>query len=1329
MKLNPINLKAALARSRRREEADPGFHAGTPPPHVVGYGGGERGVALVITLLMLAVITFMTVTFLTLSTREKGAVTTATDQTVARLAADSALERAKAELLAGILSTKNAANFGLMVSTNFVNLGGFDPGAYDQRTNVNYDYRQGGGLLNAADRLQNLANLLYDPRVPVAVTNRLLGSNEFRFFINLNRNVRSGTNVFDPTGVQPMLDNAGNLVPLFPGPGFASNYYVGDPQWIGGLERPDLTHSSTNKFLYRYAFITVPTGKTLDVNYSYNQALRPDKALLSPFGRDYFRNQGVGTWELNLASFFYDLNTNMYAGGGQYTSFLNPNSGVITWGGNPFVDALDFYRYRLNGPRKDPLYQYNAADAVYRTTLNNVANLYGGPGVNAFTTDFFDGYSAGPLVMTSGKPFVTDPDVGRVSSAWPGADNPYHFFTTQEFFDPAKTSVPFVRQLSSVSTSNSSYDQNTFYRMLEELGTDSAPEDPGKLNLNYKNTGGFAATNFVAWTPEDFFTNAADKLLKQYTAEWLGANLEAYTNSFGTNRAFGVADIPVYIGSNFVYRASVHRLLQLAANLVDATTNRAAALGADFPSVFKPVFQRDVNNNVFIAGYRQVDTVSGTADPRFSIPLDLSNSSQAALVQPDDNIYGVPWVIAAKKGWPNFNEVAMESVFEVTRKLEITRSRASAQADTRPQDDPTAKTNMLFLLGVSSTLGVEAWNSYATNYNRPVQIVAAADFSMVLTNSYGYRLSLPPNSGVVVVTNLAAGSWPANNNQPNNNPSVIVPLLTNITLLPISAYQFPPNVAGFTTNWASAWQVVQDNQPGLQAQWGLLVTNRLRFIMLDTLTGRVIDYVQLNNLTGMTNLSEVIRDGDLARGYDGLWSTNPVAGSSIPRGIYNQIIVSMGAAGGVQVDRDKWRNSSKIPYTDQVQLEIDKFAALYKKGTAYGAGLKNTNEVVQVPFTPTKKYYQYLTWQVNDPLVHYTVGDLTDLARPGDIWYPLLPPTTNTPPVSTLGLGRLNDRYQPWGGNPGQATDPDKYNPALKDPLMRSSDDWNFPTNKYPNLGWLGRVHRGSPWQTVYMKAGGVDGAKWQKWTGNGDPNDAARAQPASDRSLFDLFTTAINENAARGQLPINQSGLAAWSAVFGGLVALTNSSTEAQLNGVGNGGIPLVRFDPLLIQPAGAYDAANTNAWPALVKLVEGINRERANTNNHPSQTFTRLGDIVSVPELTEKSPFLNTNSAAALQLGLNDQAYEWLPQQVISLLRVGEPRFVIYSYGQALRPADNSVYTAGGAFFGMVTNYEIAAEVATRAVVRVEGSPVPGGPGYPPHIVVESFNQLPPD
>jgi len=235
---------------------------------------------------------------------------------------------------------------------------------------------------------------------------------------------------------------------------------------------------------------------------------------------------------------------------------------------------------------------------------------------------------------------------------------------------------------------------------------------------------------------------------------------------------------------------------------------------------------------------------------------------------------------------------------------------------------------------------------------------------------------------------------------------------------------------------------------------------------------------------------------------------------------------------------------------------------------------------------------------------------------------------------------------------------------------------------------------------------------------------------PVNDWFLFDLFTTAPNQNATRGQLSINQTGLAAWSALLGGVIVLTNTSTDENLDEVP----PLVTFNPINIEPAGVFDPYSPNLWPPLARIVNAINSVRA-TNVNYRGTFPRLGDILAVPELTVASPFLNQNSALQMQRGINDAVYERIPQQILSLLQVGEPRFVIYAYGQALKPADRSIVTSGP-FFGLCTNYQITAEVATRTVIRVAGNPDPNNVNhpdplkrYPPHIVVESFNTLPPD
>src|SRR6266508_3830912 len=146
----------------------------------------QQGVALVITLIMLSVITFMAVTFLAVSRREAGSVNVTRDQTTARLAAETGQARVGAELLAVILGTTNAYNFDLLVSTNYLSPVGYDPAAQTigipNVTNVNYRYANGNPVAGN-DALQNLANLWYNARPPVFIkTNRNQTTPpEFRF--------------------------------------------------------------------------------------------------------------------------------------------------------------------------------------------------------------------------------------------------------------------------------------------------------------------------------------------------------------------------------------------------------------------------------------------------------------------------------------------------------------------------------------------------------------------------------------------------------------------------------------------------------------------------------------------------------------------------------------------------------------------------------------------------------------------------------------------------------------------------------------------------------------------------------------------------------------------------------------------------------------------------------------------------------------------------------------------------------------------------------------------------------------------------------------------
>lgn len=1299
----------------------------------------QRGIALVVTLILLSVVTFLAVAFLFLARRERGAVATTVDMTAARRAADAATDHARAQIIASIIDSRNQFNYGLMVSTNFVNKDGFISGNASL-TNVNYNYANGNPLQAGApnyDLERNIANLFYSPRPPVFIrTDRTSPVLDFRFYHDLNNSRRFDTNglmveIANNGAIMNTRDTNGNKIPL-------TNFFVGDPEWVGVLERPDRPHSASNKFVMRWCFIVVPSGKTLDVNTLHNQSKFP-----APTADGFSRNMGMGPWEMNLASFLVDLNTNVWqhnpGGPGSLPgALINPTpyfydtTLALSSQGTAFEDALSLTRYRYGGD--------------WRNNLKSVFQLYGPAGEVAFGRDGADGYGCGPLLLTNTTMTLDGDTPARVRFGWPGAENPNHFFTTQDLFDRTKTTGggqkpprSFVdRLLNAGYYGVGQYDRYTYYRLLSQLGTDS-PTDPtvtNKLHLNYVNvdSGGHVIpdmqTNFVAWTNAlEFFTNAADRLLRASFADTNANRL-----NFGVATNLSLANIPVFVNNRFVYAPSVHRILQVTANIWESTTvNRtlgAPAIVQDLPSVFRPTFRKMPNGDIYVTGFREVGVLSGgTSDPRFSIPLDLGDASVANGLAPGDhdiNVYGVPWVIGAKKGLPNFNEFAMQSISQVTRKIQVRRPSLTAR--------PNA-TNQLFIVGVSNIFAFEAWNSYRTPFSNAVQIVVAND----MTLGFNYTNSpndMPPdmrgsaraiNLTMTALTNIAARAWSGYGNRISipARASFAVPLQTNITFQQDSFFRFEPTPA-FTTNMnvgVGLYRGYEQTGRFPIPQFTFSVSNRIRFIMIDTASQRVIDYVQLGDLNGARNLSaeatessETFIDGNtgLSQNETIFWQTNRIGGNALPNppmGVINQIQASLG-----NINVPDW-NAFGIGQASgrTKQKEIDAFRNFMGLGTLYGTGEVSTNTDMQAPFTPTRKTSQYISWQANDPLVHYTAGDLANLSRGSGIVRE--PPNGPIAPIKNIGV--LNDRFEPWGGRPASggapASDIEKFSLEAKDPGIKTSDNWDFPTNKFATLGLLGRVHRGTPWQTVYLKANDVNATQWAKWTGNANTRDATNTRPVMDRVLVDVFTTAIDQNTTRGQFNINQTGLAAMSALLGGVIGLTNSSTDAELQSTP----PQVNLQPFIINPAGTDLAGPTNS--ILGKIHEAVNRTRAAAPFNGS--FKRLGDILAVPELTTASPLLNTNSQVQLQEGINDAVYERLPQQLLGLMRGGDqPSFTIYSYGQALHPANRSIVTSGP-YFGLCTNYQITAEFATRTVVEVQNAPTA------PKVVVKSFNILPPE
>ena len=714
-------------------------------------------------------------------------------------------------------------------------------------------------------------------------------------------------------------------------------------------------------------------------------------------------------------------------------------------------------------------------------------------------------------------------------------------------------------------------------------------------------TGSVAQTLDVT-DPLGFFTNAASRFLSSE----LNLNLTRI-EIYPTNQ----------------YTPAVQRLLQVAANIYDATSTNY------YPTIFRPLFSSDASGNLFITGYINVPSITDSS--QLVQPIDAStlaatlNASNLAA-----NVYGVPWIIAAKKGFPNFNAFVMENVFQITRKLQLTRPNTTVTY----WQNPNAYTNSQQLtISMTNLFGVECWNSYLADYtNNPVRIIVKGANTTTLVNDEGLSCSLPAFS---YTNSTMISDWPGYGTlplyQPNPQSFIYAPLEEGEVVIPGWVYTFDTN-APFVAQ-TPVFYATNNFMP----QWTLLVTNRLQVVMLESNAAdascHVIDYVQLigpetsADLTAaITNIYDSYYDKNngyqttILNGYNDMWDpiTNRLAPFN-PMGIANQIAVS---AQMYPILLPYWYSSGLIP------VDVTNQTAAFRAFLGFGVLLGLSPDAIatgraalnmQAPYTPTALVASLTHWEANDPLVHYLASDLA-----GSSHY-----TQTQNQVLPLPFSFLNDCYRPWGGNARfQNSDQNPNNHALKDPLVYSSDAWNFPTGQALNLSWLGQVHRGTPWQTIYLKAtdilataGGLN--TWTNWTGDPDAADAAAMAPVQDRHLLSILASVLNTNDLRQLVSVNNSDSNAWLVLLDGLTALTNDASGP--------------FDPISI---------SSNSPQASI-IASGI---QASRSGQPNQFFHDAGDILATPQLAEQSPFLSglnpTNQ-------ITDEAYEVIPSQLLSLVR----------------------------------------------------------------------------
>ncbi len=178
-------------------------------------------------------------------------------------------------------------------------------------------------------------------------------------------------------------------------------------------------------------------------------------------------------------------------------------------------------------------------------------------------------------------------------------------------------------------------------------------------------------------------------------------------------------------------------------------------------------------------------------------------------------------------------------------------------------------------------------------------------------------------------------------------------------------------------------------------QFGILTTNRLQLCVLDLSNGvyHVIDYVHFagpdSSYNLNTNLADLDDTSDEPFGT-GVWDTNydnSPAPNGLTYGILNQIKFSKpngNTPSTVPPEDGQWHaDPNAVPLGGTIAQQQAYFEAFFSEATQV-LSLNTTNvpnatnldTSIEAPYAPTRYITEYITWQANDPLVHYLVNDI-----------------------------------------------------------------------------------------------------------------------------------------------------------------------------------------------------------------------------------------------------------------------------------------------------------------------------------------------------------------
>ena len=1366
----------------------------------------QRGAVLIVSLIMLAVVTFIIVAYLAFAQRERASVNMSLINTETRFILDMGTAVSQA-----VVSRKvqEYENYQLIVSKNT-----------DGANQENVPLSEGDLVAYAAGGLR------IDARAPVYFDNDGDDVNdEFRFSLDLNR------------------DGAHTPHRLSDG--------IGDPHWIGVLEDPSAPHGPDNQFVGRYAYMIVPASKTLDFNHIHNW-------MKNTKGEGFIRGPGQSHLDLNLAGtlraanmdWAYDYRPGV-ASSSQGPAFADAAS-ILTHrvnAGNIF-DIFDLYHPHRGALKPLPANAghpgltsrletagghsfYDLAASISTITQPPPAgkvnlNIFLNPRVVVFNNGIAigPGLSAGDIRlatshgMTNGARvnlfsdaaqmpvIISDPrfpDGRRVSPydrfyVQTNPDNEqvvklHHEFTLSDtgggqFSRPVVFKnlgeFPVWSGVNPISGKQMHYargdivrmgipdeDGNVNPKLMIAVRNHSAPADMSGYRIvdgqlvtssgipDWEESASPTAPTFFLDRTEEMYEIVLARLLKgspgtpdemvRFKADGIHAdfNIHAYADKksgavdpndpfaglFGGGAnpfAGGIFNWPPKAqAADVKFNPEVRRLMQLAANICDIYTPDS------YPSIFRPVFEKDEKtgewmirqfvhepNSSFLARFPALDDPS-----ELMVNLPISETlSYARLGRLDFTGIprAVPLAIGVKQAWgmnqnslpPMINEISVMPLLKYDYKNRRIQPSLRLYVETR---NPS---------GADGGLQLQILRAYSGKGTAVSHSQQGISFSHPDASSVNRQVDFLNELGVVQanpsVIPLEGNQFAANVFEAPLREVSLGGGLGNPTMLPISD-RSTWNLAGYL-----------DLELAIVAPMG------------DGLRDRLVDHCNLR-LFYRSGTGIQIPSWSQGRAYKAgdevihaITKKRHYCISDHTAMIDDQVKNNLNQVTGL--DPAKWACAEWTADTFYQQGQIlihraDVNTRLYKVLQPFRAGGDPSFNVGSLALYGGNA--AEVSFQVNDPIMNGQEMDYLDYYN--GVGHGESVPVNQAPNqdfvitnfdtgadnIQPANINQPNKAHLAWLGSIG------KQEHTFKDPGVRDVNDWMFQratmSNPLQGVGALGFVHRGTPWQSVYLKSNSLgkyltlpDDSEqvqrfWKEWVitrcrrgmvdgGTLEPSmpnsqgqyyeggqtfaidDASDTRfsgwkktiPLNDHKLLEEFSALpvdgqiSEEDASRGLLSVNQEQRAAWAAALSGVR-------------IGTGAVEMNSGASVLVSPSD----------PKLGQIVMGINDHRKSTRSFAGSSAVRpwrqVTDVLGVPQLTSDSPYLDDLKQPA------EWHYEAIPRQILSLLRVEEtPYFVAYVFSQSLRPKERKRVNDKW----LIWNYEVVGEAAARTVFRIDGA-----------------------